>query len=156
MFEFCLFKREQHHPLAEITDCDFSIAREVEYYIGTAVEHLSGSLNVSELITRWSLKCCNTDGRCSGRNKKKALPLRVVDVGAKKPDGTWSPPRLVPSNGRYDHYVTLTYQWGDLDTQFCTTYENYEDLVNFLPTWRLPRTIQDAIVFCRKLGYRYL
>lgn len=156
MFEFCFFDPNKNQPLDNVTGSRFNVVSEVEQHIGTAVEEYSGSSATAELVKLWSSQCNSNHADCLGRRTRKPLPPRVLDLGEIRADGTWSQPRLVLSEGRDGYYATLSYRWSQIGTQFCTTASNYEDIINFLPIWKLPRTIQDAIAFCRRIGWRYL
>lgn len=155
-FEFCFLDRLKRHPQAEITHLDITIAKCVEPHIGTEVEDYAGSDSVCALARRWTSNCLSNHARCHSRGHQKLLPRRLVDVGEMNSEGSWSRPRIVQPNAQYGYYAALSYRWSAVGTQFCTTRENLADLMRFIPLWLLPRTMQDAIVFCRRLGYRYL
>lgn len=82
------------------------------------------------------------------------LPTRVIDVRAEGQD-----PRLVITNGREGQYVALSYCWGDPRKHgepFKTTRENYETHQEALPLDKLPATLRDAVLLCRRLGLQFL
>jgi hypothetical protein len=79
------------------------------------------------------------------------LPTRVIDVGTKLDPNT----RIVVTKGAKGQYLTLSYCWGS--TQKIRLFK--EKLVEYqqaLPFKDTSKTIQDAIVFTRALGFRYL
>ncbi|PVI02330.1 HET-domain-containing protein, partial [Periconia macrospinosa] len=67
-----------------------------------------------------------------------------------------SNPRIIEPEDTVGYYIALSYRWSAVSEQFSSTRDNISDLKRFLPLWLLPKTIQDAVVFCRELGYRYL
>lgn len=154
VFEFCFDSSEQNRSDV-VTNTDFILGKDVEQHIGTSPKDYSGSSSISTLTTLWSWKCRTEHALCQGRNNAKPLPLRVIDVGDNS-DGTWSHPRLRTTGGQYGSYATLSYRWSEIGTQFCTTKENINGLKEIIPIQKLPKTIQDAIIFCRSMGYRYL
>ncbi|KAJ5640995.1 HET-domain-containing protein [Penicillium herquei] len=91
------------------------------------------------------------------------FPTRLIDVG----DGTHHPrlvvsetypPLLEASNNRY---VALSYCWGsgeDAKHQFTTAKTTLNDRLHCieLETLARTRTLYDAVLTCRTLGFRYL
>ncbi|PTD04174.1 hypothetical protein FCULG_00000034 [Fusarium culmorum] len=87
------------------------------------------------------------------------VPTRLIDVGT---ENSSQPPRLClprkdQSCGNIE-YAALSYAWGLVNNSHSsrTTASNLEEMLRGLPFSQLPKTIQDAIVFTRKLGFRYL
>ncbi|KAI0377142.1 heterokaryon incompatibility protein-domain-containing protein [Hypomontagnella monticulosa] len=153
--EFCFDSSEQS-ILTGVTNTDFVLGKDVEQHMGTVPKDYSGSSSVSTLTMLWSSKCRAEHAMCHRRKNIKPLPLRVIDVGEKDSDGTWTHPRLRVTDGQYGYYATLSYRWSEIGTQFCTTRKNFQDLTKFIPAWELPETVREAIIFCRSVGYRYL
>jgi hypothetical protein len=79
------------------------------------------------------------------------LPTRVIYIPS---DGSIGP-RLEDGNGRADDYVALSYRWGSAQ-RTKTLLSNISMYKRALPFDSLSKTIQDAIVMTRKLGYSYL
>ncbi|KAF2829540.1 HET-domain-containing protein [Ophiobolus disseminans] len=83
----------------------------------------------------------------------QTLPTRVIDVGTVRQPKA----RLLPTHGAKGKYLTLSYCWGKAPQRVIL-------LKDDLPVWEatglpfddLSKTIQDAIVFTRKLYFRYL
>jgi hypothetical protein len=76
----------------------------------------------------------------------------VIDVG---PSNGSENPRLLISNGRQGHYITLSYCWGD-KANLCTESGTLELFTTSIPFEQIPKTIQEAIVTTRRLGIQYL
>jgi hypothetical protein len=64
-------------------------------------------------------------------------------------------PRIVETDGRQGHYVTLSYCWGSTQKGKLMT-ANLKAYQQYLPIDKLSRTIRDAISVVRALGFRYL
>ncbi|KAL4729475.1 hypothetical protein ACLX1H_003895 [Fusarium chlamydosporum] len=61
-----------------------------------------------------------------------------------------------PPNHENLEYTALSYAWGSDPTFARTTASNISEMRNGLPWDKLAKTIQEAIVFTRKLGIKYL
>ncbi|KIW91971.1 uncharacterized protein Z519_06953 [Cladophialophora bantiana CBS 173.52] len=53
-------------------------------------------------------------------------------------------------------YATLSHRWGSFDESFILEVTNLESLTKNINWSKLPKTAQDAIEICRKLGIEYL
>lgn len=110
--------------------------------------------------TNWIANCMSThDRRCNGKSLTgspigSSYPgletLRLIDVHQE----------CIVETDTTCRYVTLSYVWGYAVNLRLTTV-NFKDLVDkpkALQKWRhlVPRTIQDAILFVRAIGERYL
>lgn len=82
-----------------------------------------------------------------------ALPSRVLDLEATdSEDGL----KLHESIGDVGCYVSLSHCWGDSDYPAKTTSHTLAQNKKSILWFMLPKTFQDAIVFTRWLGIRYL
>jgi hypothetical protein len=107
-------------------------------------------------VKGWVFACTNAeDGHAGCRTHNTALPavlpkgFRVVDVNER---------RLVHPDSNV-RFVALSYVWGKpSETQLVTTKDNFEEFQkkDSLKAQNMPRTIEDAIQVCRRLGERYL
>jgi hypothetical protein len=79
------------------------------------------------------------------------LPDRVIHVRS-DPDGLC----LVRGLGRKAQYVTLTHCWGKTVAPLHTTTRNLPYMEAQIPFDKLPKSFQDAVIVCRKLGISYL
>ncbi|KAM5360299.1 hypothetical protein ACJZ2D_013858 [Fusarium nematophilum] len=83
----------------------------------------------------------------------------VFDIVARNGDVSLSP-RLVETGsdlqGPESKYAALSYCWGTGGGIFTTTLDNIESNKQHIPLGQLPKTIQDAIHICRRLGLPYL
>lgn len=117
------------------------------------VSPFSGSEACHSLAASWLKDCIENHPTC-GVPGPVPLPTRVIDVG----DANSSEPRLVESRGLHDNYVALSYCWGDpqVHPRMRTLKTNYDDHMRCIEYSSMPRTIQDAVTICRKLGVQYL
>ncbi|RTE82367.1 hypothetical protein BHE90_003060 [Fusarium euwallaceae] len=118
----------------------------------------AGQQEIAELVKhQWLERCCTLHKRCGGLQDRHQglppLPTRVLDVG------TLEQPHLrlhVAGIGEREEYTCLSYCWGTGVLKFETTTATVDDLRKHIPFPALPKTIQDAIVFTRRLQVRYL
>jgi hypothetical protein len=93
---------------------------------------------------------------CGTRNNTSLVPTRLVDVGEVGDLLV----RLVEvnncANGQDFTYLILSYCWGAGNENSKTTRSNLEGCVRGFVLSDLPKTIQDAILLTRMMGYRYL
>lgn len=97
----------------------------------------------------------------AGGKFKYISPSRLIDVGK---DG--SKPRLVKFDNmeqiraasgdvRYPGYITLSYCWGEIsDKHHLLREENEIQFMLALP--HLPKTLQEAIMICQRIGVKYI
>lgn len=119
----------------------------------TQVSPFSGSEACHSLAASWLKDCIENHPTC-GVSGPTPLPTRVIDVGC----ANIREPRLVESRGMHDNYVALSYCWGDpaAHPRMRTLKTNYDDHKQCIEYSSMPRTIQDAVTICRKLGVQYL
>lgn len=134
-------------------------------YIGTAkgVSEYSGDAACFDLAARW-LKECRDNHRICQVAGNAPLPTRVINVGV---EGT-KEPFLVETNGATGPaYVALSYCWGwwenhppmktvKFDVPDFGLKANYKEHLKAIKFGSMPKTIQDAVTICRKLGIQYL
>lgn len=98
---------------------------------------------------------CHFRGRgcaCKAEASKPRLPTRVVDV-----DPPLMPlnPSLLETNRQQDDYLTLSYCWGQTEMGR-TTSETLSDYRASIPLDVLAKTIRDAFITTKELGYNYI
>jgi hypothetical protein len=86
------------------------------------------------------------------------LPTRLIDVGI---SGENTTPKLallaeIRDDKPLPEYATLSYAWGPRTSTLKTTASNVDNLRKQIDVQKLPKTIQDAIDFTRRLNIRYL
>jgi hypothetical protein len=116
-----------------------------------------GLESIVRLTSEWIQDCQNTHTDCGPHIQSDLdyLPTRLIDVGTE--DHTQLPRLYLPDPGIKDlKYVALSYAWGPMSDCIKTTASNLQVMTESLPFSELPKTIQDAIVFTRKLGFKYL
>ena len=100
-------------------------------------------------IKSWIAQCIVWHDFCHSP-ENPTLPTRVVDVGLD--DGVV---KLVETNGARSKYLCLSHCWGK--TQIITTETGtLEERKRGIEWGRLSKTFQDAILFTRTLGFRYI
>jgi hypothetical protein len=103
------------------------------------------------------LQNCVRNHKCGSRNTSVTLPDRVLDVGPfqnKSAGHKWDVKLFVSSNTSAN-YVCLSHCWGKL-RKIVTTTKNIHSHVQGIPWQDLSKTFQDAIVFVRRTGLRYI
>lgn len=116
-----------------------------------------GSLDrIAEMASKWLQECRQNHRRCGvshNADQERILPTRLIDVGL----DTQQPKLINTDHDLLDlEYLILSYAWGPAANFAKTTASNVEAMNQSLPWNRLPKTAQDAILFTRKLGVRYL
>ncbi|KAF5532446.1 hypothetical protein FMEXI_12403 [Fusarium mexicanum] len=84
----------------------------------------------------------------------KTTPTRLIDVGSQ--NGASVPKIVITTTSSEMEYLALSYAWGSGHDFAKTTASNLEEMKKGLPWDELSKTVQDAIIFTRKLGFRYL
>lgn len=111
----------------------------------------TGSQATVRLASQWGFKCTSTHTRCRGYdNMLPPLPTRVIDVGASS-----TSPFLYTSKGSHASYIALSHCWGKARI-ITTTRDNIEQHSKEIPMTALSKTFQDAVIFTRELGVRFL
>ncbi|KAM5350650.1 hypothetical protein ACJ41O_007155 [Fusarium nematophilum] len=115
-----------------------------------------GLEDVAAKARRWLAKCTTEHTKCSAQQDRidglPLLPTRVLDVGT---DNNPSLRLFVAPSGRRGEYAALSYCWGD-GVQVKMTKTTLDDMQQEILLSTLPQTIQDSIIFTRKLGVGYL
>lgn len=103
-------------------------------------------------VKKWLTACVNGHKNCKIRDPV-FVPTRLIYVGRK---GSVIDPFLV-SRDEPCSYAALSYCWGaDLKGVIRTTKGNLDSHRKGITFSDLPRTLQDAVVFCRGMGIEYL
>ncbi|UZP45656.1 hypothetical protein NXS19_013468 [Fusarium pseudograminearum] len=112
----------------------------------------------------WILECDNSHTACNDHTRTKqqlkVIPTRLIDVGST--DGGRPPRIYIPYHLDLEdvdadvEYAALSYAWGSDPTCATTTASNIGEMTECLPWDMLAKNIQEAIIFTRKLGIRYL
>lgn len=106
------------------------------------------SLEGYKALNYWMGKC-NTNHQCI-TPEPPLLPKRILKLLPDRVHLYLSEP------GERARYATLSHRWGTAGDDLVLTLENLEFLVNDIPWPEIPKTAQDAIEVCRKLGIQYL
>lgn len=115
---------------------------------------------IEEQIQPWMKSCCEqqgSHGRCGSANDSIALPTRLVDVGTSQHPLI----KLVETNQRETihrtcPYLILSYCWGQGNSSAKTTSHNLMKRLQEISVDELPKTIQDAILVTRMMGFQYI
>jgi hypothetical protein len=110
----------------------------------------SGSGEAVQRSMRWLTQCLESHTACSRPLSK--LPKRVLNLMIPDdPDIV----RLYETRGEVEQFVALSYCWG-LSGALTTVGSNIERHRSGIRVEDFPRTLREAILFTRKLGFRYL
>ncbi|RGP76826.1 hypothetical protein FLONG3_5069 [Fusarium longipes] len=117
-----------------------------------------GLEKIVHLASEWISNCRDNHAGCGPRGMHSDLdylPTRLIDVGTE--DGAQLPRLFLPDHAAKNlEYVALSYAWGPMKHVIKTTASNLQAMTDGLPFCELSKTIRDAIVFTRKLGFKYL
>ncbi|KAF2116106.1 heterokaryon incompatibility protein-domain-containing protein [Lophiotrema nucula] len=109
------------------------------------------------LMKRWIEECCNGhESICSkgAISDKWMLPSRLIDVGRSK---QFDDIRVIEQNAdALSKYVALSYCWGKEGNPLRATKSSLSQLQQQITWQTIPKTIQDAIIVVRRMGYSYL
>lgn len=127
------------------------------------VAEYSGSDECLSLAASWLKDCMKNHPNCQVE-PNAPLPTRVIDVG----EAATREPYLFETSGLTgEPYVALSYCWGywenhppmktvRKDVPQLKLKANYEAHKQAIKYTDMPKTIQDAVTICRRLGVRYL
>ncbi|KAE9380899.1 HET-domain-containing protein [Stipitochalara longipes BDJ] len=105
------------------------------------------------LVSGWLTECLAGHEDCAHQSSAKVVPpTRVIDVG--QADGSTAP-FLHVCRDEVQEWVTLSHCWGQ-NAPLKTTVESFSEHQRALPSSKLPKLFDDAVLITRKLGYRYL
>lgn len=100
-------------------------------------------------IDRWLNDCLTSHQLCARAHDHTKLPTRVIVVEASHQ------PYLLESEGLSGLYAALSHCWGG-GVPLTTTVSTLDERRRGIPLPSLPKTFQDAVAICRKLGIGYL
>ncbi len=103
-----------------------------------------------ETARQWIDRCLEWHSLCSDTRTNTGLPKRVLDTTTL--DDTVI---LYESKGESVPYATLSYCWGD-GVPLTTTLANIEQHRKGISLHDFPETLQDAILFAKNTGLRYI
>ena len=99
-------------------------------------------------IKSWVEECSESHSRC--RQSDKPLPTRVIDIS-----GAPVTVQLVVTSGKHSPYAALSYCWGRSQA-VVTTSETIASHLEGISCSALPKTLQDAVITAKSLGFTYL
>ncbi|KAK0708524.1 heterokaryon incompatibility protein-domain-containing protein [Lasiosphaeris hirsuta] len=107
-------------------------------------------------VSQWLGDCLSHHDNCSASTKEHFMPTRLLGLGLVAEEGRAL--LLATSGLEPDRYACLSYCWGsDLEGVVTTVAANRAThQTSGIPVAALPRTVQDAVLVCLKLGIRYL
>ncbi|KAF4630552.1 hypothetical protein G7Y89_g7584 [Cudoniella acicularis] len=117
--------------------------------LGRPLYDRSDSDSCFEMTSQW-LEICKSEHKFCSWNDNHVLPARIINVGSDSKD-----PFLVTTNGETGSWATLSHCWGG-EVSITTTNETLELRQRGIPMEDLPRSFQDAVIFTRKLGLKYI
>lgn len=104
-----------------------------------------------------TLKECEAHEKC--RNLGHACPIEttcILNLRDKTDGNLTSPVRIVSLNALGQSYACLSHSWGSRGPQLQLRVSNMEHLKRRIVWEDLPKSFQDAIVCCRRLGLDHL
>ena len=112
---------------------------------------IHGQMIQFSLLRRWKYQCDRHHGASC---RDSPFPASVLQTRPRWLVDTWT--QSLVSGAQSNDYVALSYVWGNV-TFFTTNRENIERLQTpgAFADITLPKTIQDALVFTKKVGERY-
>jgi hypothetical protein len=117
--------------------------------VGTTTSGNTFSTDSFSVVEKWLQRCQDNHASCRGA-LTQSNPRRVLDLETIQPDVV-----LCEPPPETEKYVCLSHCWGH--SRIVTTTEaNIAEFSTSIALASLPRTFQEAIVFTRKLGIRYL
>jgi hypothetical protein len=121
-------------------------------------EH-TGSVANLRLAKKWYDKCQAEHRTCALHTTSKTnLPTRLLDLevaGLEQHLALCLPGSITNEGSPTYEYATLSHRWGD-EQPLTTTTNNLEQHLICIHFSMLPKTFQDAVIFTRKMGIRYL
>ena len=136
-----------------LDDSDHPVPASWGYFLPSG--RVSRRLESSEIpfnVKSWLRRCSqeHENSFCKAATAPSDLPTRIVDVG---PDN--DSVKLVETNRMRDSYLCLSHCWGKSPI-ITTTKANIAEHKRGIPWNRLSKTFQDAVVFTRALGKRFI
>ncbi|KAK3347088.1 HET domain protein [Lasiosphaeria hispida] len=115
----------------------------------------------SDPSVKWAMAtldhCRSHHSECNVEDSNLALPTRVLDLGDNShPACSTADVKLYVKKGEREEYLCLSHCWGVDKKPIETTRETIERFQTGIPWGDLPKSFQDAVVFTRKLGVRFL
>ncbi|KAK1856506.1 hypothetical protein CCHR01_00885 [Colletotrichum chrysophilum] len=112
---------------------------------------------VNNQILPWMKNCHEQQedhSHCGPSSDSRIFPARLIDVGEGEDDLI----RLIETGHKSvtNPYLILSYCWGQSNESAKTTRDNLESRLCRFSTTTLPKTIRDAIILTRMMGFRYL
>jgi hypothetical protein len=103
-----------------------------------------------EIARSWLQNCIRKHPKCA-EQLDSILPSRLLEMGVRKDFVRLG----LSEQGSRGQYVALSYCWVTAQ-QFTAAPTTLRSLLNWFPTSKLPKTIQDAIRVTQELGIKYL
>jgi hypothetical protein len=107
-----------------------------------------------EWVMEWIEYCEKNHTQC-GDQCPQSMPTRLLDLLSEGGSDCIKLVELAEDTTAMP-YATLSHCWGGMVPECRTTKLTLDDRLNGIPLGQLPKTFQEAVVFTRKLGIRYL
>lgn len=104
-----------------------------------------------EMALQWIKNCINEHPKCP-RQVPTALPTRLVDVGSDRQE----PSLYISPAGARGVYAALSYCWGPGKQPIMLTRSRIESGSYEYSLTKLPPTLRDVILICRRLGFQHI
>jgi hypothetical protein len=110
----------------------------------------SSGIDSCQKVAELWLHDCIKNHKCATDQDLQPLPTRVISIGE-----TVHNLKLIETDHSPDRYICLSYCWGVSKT-YDTTTKNRADRLRGMKYADMPKTYQDAVVMCHKLGIAFL
>ena len=112
----------------------------------------TGSTTSTQMMRTWLDSCLKCHDVCTVEGLPQR-PTRLLDLGGPALEGDI---RLIPgSEAQSQSYATLSYCWGVCKTTVLDR-TNFDESCRCIKFKNLPRTLQHAVIVCRRLAIPYL
>lgn len=125
-----------------------------EFTLDAGAADTTASNKSLTLAVEWINDCLSNHSKCNSiRSLVQWYPTRLIDVGASSTD---YPRLIITAEEQLNYsYVTLSHCWGSAEFLQLKSH-NLDDFKAGIRLSSLPRTFQEAILFTRRLGIRYI
>ncbi|KAJ3522876.1 hypothetical protein NM208_g12679 [Fusarium decemcellulare] len=124
------------------------LCRELSEYYSPPPSHQDDAL--VKLALQWSTSCEKSHPMCKTAFSSAFYPKRLIEII----DGERA--KLVSPNQKPGHYVAFSHCWGQAHYTTTLLSSNMHALSQNIRVKTLPKSYQEAIGFCRKLGLRFI
>lgn len=119
----------------------------------------TGDIEMAQLALHWLNDCRSNHGLCESMDEERNLdfyPPRLLEISRER----FQTCRIINTTdknpGNRKRYVALSHCWGKSPMTLTLTTANMDKMKEEIPWAKLPKSFQDAIQTCWRLGYLYI